>query len=129
VKLPGLVVAALLIVGISGCADGGSARPAPGEQTASARPAPSSPAVSVPPARVVNGIVINELDVMAGTEPRKTTDAVAALGGIVIGHNEQLGTYQVRFQTHSLAELTRIKDELAAEYISANLVFAHAPLP
>jgi hypothetical protein len=116
VKLLALAVAALLIVGISGCADGGPTRPAPGKPAA-------------PPARVVNGIVVNELDVIEGTEPRKTTGAVASLGGIVISCNERLGTCQVRFHTHSLAELTRIKDALAAEQISANLVFAHAPLP
>jgi hypothetical protein len=116
VKFLVLAAAALLTVGISGCADGGSARPVPEGSSA-------------PPALVENGIVVNELDVIEGAEPRKTTSAVASLGGIVISCNERLGTCQVRFHTHSLAELTRIKKALAAEQISANLVFAHAPLP
>jgi hypothetical protein len=79
---------------------------------------------SAPAATVQNGVVVNELQVLEGSDPAGLQHELARLGGVVVSHDPRLGTYQVRFPARSLADLTRIKDALAAMHISANLVFA-----
>jgi hypothetical protein len=120
-KLPSVVRVALLTLtlalALSGCADSIAGY----RETPSDRPSPA--------ALVVNGVIVNELDVLQGTDPDGLSRELAVLGGVVISDEPKLRTFLVWFPTRSMTEIRDVKDALAAKDISANLVFAHAALP
>lgn len=114
---PFLAVAAVLMALLTGaCAHGGTAAPS----------TPTTPVGSSSPL-VVNGVVVNELQVLEGTDPTTVRQELTALGGVILSRDARLGTLVVWFPTHDLTQLTAIKDTLTGKHISANLVFPQPP--
>ncbi|MGI5238588.1 hypothetical protein [Dactylosporangium sp. CA-139066] len=114
-KLTPIVTATLLTAALAGCADSGAAGP-------TQPPVPPAATGSLAPI-VVDGIVVNQLDVLKGADAAAVARELAALGGVVLSRDDRLGTLLVWFPTRSAAEITAVKDELGRRQISANLVF------
>jgi hypothetical protein len=114
-KFTPIVTAVLLTVALAGCADSGAAGPVQ-------PPVPPAATGSLAPI-VVNGIVVNQLDVIEGSDPAAVAHELVALGGVVLSRDDRLGMLVVWFPARSTAEITAVKDELARRRISANLVF------
>jgi len=91
-----------------------------------APPISATPAVSASP-MVVNGVVVNELEVLEGDSPAAVKQELDAVGGVVLTRDARLGTLVVRFPTHDLAQLAAIKNTLAGKHITAHLLFPQPP--
>ena len=87
----------------------------------------AAPTVTMTPI-IIDGIVVNELEVLEGNDPSAAAREVAAARGVLLSRDARLGTLLVWFPTRSTEEINAIKDALAKKNISANLVFQHVPL-
>jgi hypothetical protein len=122
---PSAVVAALLPLILAACGAGSSAT------TGDSPPAPSGSAAASsasPSPLVVNGVVVNELEVLQPRDTGLLAQELARHKGVVLSKDTRIGTLVVWFPTRSREEIQAVKSSLAEKNISANLVLELPPL-
>lgn len=113
-RLVPLAAASLLTLSLGGCAN--------------RAPATRSAIHPSPTVIVEDGVIVNELDVLQGTDQATLSRELDAMGGVLVSQDPRLRTELVWFPTHSRSELRKVKDALAAKGISANLVITLPPV-